>query len=223
MHDPGADQWSFDSYPPPAQPTPVVRLGLNLGAPGNRMAEDGTFFIEVPSVGGPSPDVPVRWSGDGPRWFRRHSALFQGSMSWVGASGLQGAGTLTIRPFLQPADKPAEAVEAYLRNALTTTLDWPASTQGAFPAPQPYTVRLYFAEPDDRPPGERVFSVALQGQEVLSGFDIVAAAETPRSVVVKDFTDVPITDDFVITLTPAPGTQAPPLLCGLELLAGPHY
>jgi outer membrane protein assembly factor BamB len=219
IYDPGAEVWSFDYYPPPAQPTPVKRLGLNLGAPGDRMAEDGGLFLEVPSVGGPSPDIPVRWSGDGPRWFRRHSALFRGPMNWIGASGLEGAGSLTIRPFLQPAEKPAEAVDAYLRNAFTTALDWPASMDGAFATPQAYTVRLYFAEPDDRAPGERVFSVALQGKEVLTGFDIAAAAGAARTVIVKDFPVVPITDDLAIMLTPAPGSQAPPVLCGVELLA----
>ena len=35
----------------------IVRLGLNLGAPGDRQDAEGTLWLDYPSVGGPSPDV----------------------------------------------------------------------------------------------------------------------------------------------------------------------
>lgn len=219
VHDEAVEAWAFDHYPPPLKPTPVTRIGLNLGAPGNRMSDEGTLFIEVPSVGGPSPDIPVRWSGDKPGWFRRHSVFFRGALPWVGASGLQGAGTLIVRPFIQPVESPSETVEGYLRNAFTSQIDAVHAPQGAFEPPRSYTVRLYFAEPSENQSGPRVFSVALQGREVLNSFDIAAAAGGPCVVIAKEFRGVPVSDDLSITLTPAPATHAPPLLCGVELLA----
>ena len=46
--------------------------------------------------------------------------------------------------------------------------------------PKPtYTVRLYFAEPDELKPGERVFDVLLGGRKVLENFDVAAAAGGP--------------------------------------------
>jgi hypothetical protein len=194
----------------------VKRVGLNLGAPGNRSAADGTLFIEVPSVGGPSPDIPVRIRAGSPRWFRRLSAFFEGEMNWVGASGVELAGTLAIRPFVQPVEKAPDTVDAYLRNVFTVDLP-SADPQGAFAMSQPYTVRLYFAEPEARQPRERVFSVSLQGNEVLRDFDITRAAGGAQRVIAKEFADIAVHDDLAITLTPA--SAAPPVLCGVELTA----
>jgi hypothetical protein len=50
-----------------------------------------------------------------------------------------------------------------------------------------YTVRLYFAEPDELKKGGRVFDVLINGEKVLSGFDVVAAAGSPRKGVIKEF------------------------------------
>ena len=58
------EQWSVDFYPPVEAPAPVKRAGINLGAPGNRFGDDGTLWMEFPSVGGPSPDLPIRVVGD---------------------------------------------------------------------------------------------------------------------------------------------------------------
>ena len=48
-------------------------------------------------------------------------------------------------------------------------------------AERSYTVRLFFAEDDEeRAPGERVFSVSVQGSEVLKDFDVVANSDGLR-------------------------------------------
>ncbi len=38
---------------------PVRRLGINLGAPGCRRAENGTLWVPYPRTGSPAPDLPV--------------------------------------------------------------------------------------------------------------------------------------------------------------------
>ena len=82
-----------------------------------------------------------------------------------------------------------------------------------------YTVKLYFAEPREAKPGERVFSVRLQGKEVLAGFDIVAAAGGPRRALIKEFPGVEVKDYLEIALTPAEVSKIKqPLLCGFEAL-----
>jgi len=51
-----------------------------------------------------------------------------------------------------------------------------------------YTVRLHFAETYWTQPGQRTFNVSLNGEQVLSNFDILAAAGGANKAVVKQFT-----------------------------------
>jgi len=80
-------------------------------------------------------------------------------------------------------------------------------------------MRLHFAEPDDRKPGERVFDVVVQGKTVLKRFDIVKAAGAPRRAVVKEITGVVAGEKLTVELKPASGSTAPPLLCAIEIRA----
>jgi hypothetical protein len=51
-----------------------------------------------------------------------------------------------------------------------------------------YKVRLHFAELAFSAPGQRIFSVAVNGTTVLTNFDIVAAAGGGRKAVIEEFT-----------------------------------
>src|SRR5262249_41112163 len=74
----------------------VKRLGLNLGAPGNRKAPDGTLWLEYPYVGGPSQRVAVETTPAKLDCFRRHASQITGELPWVGASGVRGLTSLTV-------------------------------------------------------------------------------------------------------------------------------
>jgi outer membrane protein assembly factor BamB len=77
---------------------PVRRVGLNLGAPGDRRAPDGTLWIEVPASSGKSPAVAVKIEPENAAAFRRHSSRFAGEgHPWVSASGLKGLRSLRVR------------------------------------------------------------------------------------------------------------------------------
>ena len=85
-------------------------------------------------------------------------------------------------------------------------------------APVPYRVRLHFAEPNDLAPGERVFSVRLQGKQVLSDLDVRKLTGAHNRGLVKEFSKVPIADELVIEMSRASASAAP-ILSGIELIA----
>lgn len=57
IHMPGAEVWT--SYADGRGRGPIQRVGINLGAPGNRRAQDGTFWTPAPTIDAPSPDLTV--------------------------------------------------------------------------------------------------------------------------------------------------------------------
>jgi hypothetical protein len=79
----------------------------------------------------------------------------------------------------------------------------------------PYTVRLFFSEPEALTAGARLFDIALQGTKVLEDFDILATGG-PRTTVIKEFKGVRIADRLCIGFTPKRGL---PLICGVQLVA----
>ncbi len=165
---------------------PVRRVGINLGAPGNRKAEDGTLWLEYPPAGGPSPRVPVSVTPANPDWFRRHESQVSGQgHPWVAGSGGRGLRSVTV-------------------------------TLAADAAPRTYTVRLTFVEPDRLAAGERVFDVGLQGRTVLQDFDIVREAGGPLRSVVKEFKGVTVVKDLTVTLTATGSSEHGAVLCGIE-------
>lgn len=203
----------------------VLRAGINFGAPGNRRATDGTLWLEHPHAGdGNAPQIGVEGLAESATYFRRHSSQAGSGTSppWIAASGLTGEGEIILTPSLRrpllvkPVKKAADdgkgsppppepPVQEPLRR-----VDFPAL---------PHTVRLHFAEPGDLAPGARVFHVALQGRTVLENFD--PAREASGGTLVREFRAIPIGAELRIRLTTAPGSQAPPVLCGIEFAAEP--
>jgi outer membrane protein assembly factor BamB len=198
VHMPDVETWTYAGVFKPGS-----GIGVNFGAPGNRLGGNGTFWKTSPAKGFKRPKPPakpkpttkpveptvlfeppigVKIKGDKEECFNHHSSVFAKSPhAWVGASGLIGATSITIDTDIAPV-----------------------------------AVRLYFAEPDiSAKAGQRVFTVSLDGKEVLKDFDIAAAAGGPRKVIVREFkyskTDGPIE----IELKAALGKT---LLCGVELL-----
>ena len=171
----------------------VKRLGINFGAPGDRMTESGTLWLDHPSVGGPSPDVSLDTAPKSSTYYYRHSLWVKGGdgMPWVTASGIEGAERIAIG--LVP--------EQYEGTDANDVL--------------PYTVRLYFAEPEDMKPGARVFSVGLQGKEALRDLDVVKAAGGSMRGIVREFREIRASRTLELSLTARSGV---PILSGIELL-----
>ncbi|MAG94735.1 MAG: hypothetical protein CMJ48_13475 [Planctomycetaceae bacterium] len=92
---PEHEQWTVWG---PSETDQIERVGINLGAPGDRTTKAGTLWIDVPSVGGPSPDVSVEMTPNDAHPFYRHSLWIEGGRGWpwVAASGVEGVRSLTI-------------------------------------------------------------------------------------------------------------------------------
>ncbi len=86
--DADTEMWTYTGTGDRLQVTGVVkRLGLNFGAAGDRVDDNGTLWLEYPSVGGRSPDVEVSTGSDKVEYYRRHASVIKGPMGWVTASG----------------------------------------------------------------------------------------------------------------------------------------
>jgi len=181
---PEAEMWT--SFGKVGGKGPTRRVGINFGAPGDRKAEDGTLWLESPSVGGLSPPVDVHVAGKTLKYFRKHSGFVEGPMNWVTASGLAGVDAVSV--------KLGEATSSQ----------------------RTYTVRLYFAEPEDLKPGERVFDVQIQGNPALEQFDIVKEAGAAHRGVMREFKGVKVSDELKILFK---ATGKPALICGIEVRA----
>lgn len=175
------EQWSVWG---PGDAESIQRVGINFGAPGARMTDDGTLWLEHPSAGGPAPELQLTTEPQSLDTFYRHSVFIEAGRGWpwVAASG-------------------ASAVTA---------------VQLAGVRPGRYNVRLYFAETEEVAPGERVFDVAIGGQQVLQGFDVAEQAGGRMQSVVRQFDAIELDGALKVSLTPRRGQ---PILSGIELIA----
>jgi hypothetical protein len=127
-----------------------------------------------------------------PEVVRRHSSQLNGAgPKWVASSALKGLYFLAI------------------------------DLGNGFDRPQRrYTVRLHFAELEAVARGERVFDVALQGETVLRGFDILKEAGGRNRGVVKEFKGVRVGKELVVTFAPSTTAKVgTALLNGIEVVA----
>ncbi len=162
---------------------PIQRVGINLGAPGDRITEAGTLWLDYPSVGGPSPTVLVDTQPASHASFYRHSLWMEGGRGWpwVGASGALGLSHVKVGGLQQGS----------------------------------YTIRLCFAEHRHDTPGQRVFDVLVQDKRRLEAFDPFHEAGGKMRSLVKEFSNVDVTDSVKVALVAKKGQT---LLCGIEIV-----
>ncbi len=78
---------------------PIRKLGINFGAPGDRLGEDGVLWLDYPSVGGPSPVLDIQTKPEQPEWYRHHPSrvVGEGDAHWIVSSGAKNLKQITIR------------------------------------------------------------------------------------------------------------------------------
>jgi len=187
-------QWAYFSQPGPM--TPVKRLALNLGAPGDRKDVSGRLWLGYPRPGG---SLVLRlqlgvslFPGGG---YFNHDAsrheIDDPDKPWLFCSGLRGLRQCTI-PLVEPIDGPAR-----------------------------YTVRLAFAELDQSGAGKSVFDIKLQGKVMAEGVDIFREAGGRNRPLIKEFKGIDSDGDLSIEFIPAsaePAADQLPVLQGIEVV-----
>lgn len=181
-----AEMWTFQGSDREIQ-GPVRKVGLLLGAPGNRKDEGGTLWLSHPSPGKYGPELPVELELEKPEWFRVHPSRIEGEgPSWIGSSGVRGLRSLKIT--LADDDEK-----------------------------RTYRVRLIFTEPDNLAPGQRVFDVAVQGETVLENVDVIREAGGAFRMLSRDIDKVEVENDLTIRLLPKAEKGREPVLSGVEI------
>jgi hypothetical protein len=76
----------------------MQRIGINFGAPGARMTEAGTLWLEHPRGNAPAPEVRLSTRPENADVYYRHSVWIEGGTGWpwVAASGSRGLESLTL-------------------------------------------------------------------------------------------------------------------------------
>jgi len=186
-------QWAYFSQPGPM--TPVKRLALNLGAPGDRKDAAGRLWLGYPRPRGSLVlqfEVGLSFF---PGWeYFKHDparlAIDGTAQPWVFRSGVSGLRRCTI-PLAGPVDGTAR-----------------------------YTVRLAFAELQHDAAGKRVFDIKLQGKVAAEGFDPFQAAGGRNRAVVKEFRGVEAGEKLTLEFVPktaGTATDQLPVLQGIEV------
>ena len=187
-------QWAYFSQPGPM--TPVKRLALNLGAPGDRKDASGGLWLGYPRPAG-SLVLPLQigltqFPGGG--YFHHDAARLKiedADKPWLFCSGVRGLRRCTI-PLAEPTDGRAR-----------------------------YTVRLALAELDDEAAGKRVFDIKLQGQVVAEKVDVFQQAGGRNKPLVKEFKGIDADRELTIEFVLAAANPEPaqlPVLQGIEVV-----
>jgi hypothetical protein len=137
----------------------------------------------------PTSFTPIRVHGGGGQYTDSQGQV------WAADNGYTGGTTYSVpNPIANTADQALYQTERYNVNA---------PVQYQFAAPNgSYSVTLKFSENFFSSAGERVFNIVINGQQVATNFDIVAAAGGPFTAVDQTFVTTVTNGQVVIQLTP---------------------
>jgi outer membrane protein assembly factor BamB len=191
--EPRDDRDTWKIYSATGSQTPVKHLAVNLGAPGDRRDQFGTLWLAYPRpalVGRLEYELDIKpqlAKGGGYYAENSESVKVQNADNpWIFTSGARGL-TRCELPLLGEGDDPAA-----------------------------YTVKLYFADLDNTPAGQRLFDVKLQGKPVATGVDVTEKSEGSRRALVLKFDSVPVKQNLQVELIPH--GAALPTLSAIEVL-----
>lgn len=165
----------------------IKQLGLNFNAPGDRSAADDLLWFEYPYVAGAHPGIPVEIESTEIIKFRKEPfSITSEKTPWVSSSALGEVKTIEI-----------------------TLSDEPTVQESI------YTVKLYFAELENKKAGERVFNIAIQNEKLIDGFDIMKEAGKTDTEIVKSFHGIKAGKILKVDLTSIQGNT---LISGIEIV-----
>ncbi|NIP22821.1 MAG: PQQ-binding-like beta-propeller repeat protein [Phycisphaerae bacterium] len=197
---PDSQRWGI--YSANGVNTPVRRLAVNFGAPGDRRDADGELWLGYPRTALPGDRAAMGFALkleteflEGGEYIRRNSITEQVAGTenpWVFTSCGRGLKRCVL-PLLGKDDKQAE-----------------------------YTVRLYFAELENEQAKKRIFDIKLQDKKVVGGFDVVKEAGGSHRAVVREFERIRVKNNLEIELIPKGKNPSSmnemPILCGVKVM-----
>lgn len=97
VHMPEMDAWTVSNSTIFVPSSGRLRkLGVNLGAPGDRRDPNGLMWLEYPAVAGDAPNLSLELKGD-PQFFQDHpSSMATAALPWVASSGVEGMTNLRM-------------------------------------------------------------------------------------------------------------------------------
>jgi len=142
-----------------------------------------------------------------------------GSGSWSADEYYSGGGTANSSNAINTSNiyNPAPQSVYQSQRYGYTTYTIPNLTPAA-----PYTVRLHFAENVYNTVGAREFNASINGTQVLTNFDIIAAAGGPNIAVVEQF-PATATNSGQIVVYMSAGAVDGPTISGIEILTNPDH
>ena len=191
------DGWNVTVNPMPAAGGKHVQVVANTDA--QAIATAASSLTETVSVN----------CGGGPVGFFRFGAPSLGvfARDWD-FNGGKGGGTTNAISVNVPKAAPLEIYQSERWGKCTYTLPVKKGSS--------YTVRLHFAELK-LDPGQRKFNVDINGQRVLSDFDIAGEGGKDKAVV-KDFDSITPDADGHIVVALSRGGADEPKICGIQIL-----
>lgn len=175
------------------KPNSIQRIGINFAAPGDRMADDGTLWLDFPSIGGPSPEPNI--TATAPIQIRYHHSLRienDDPKPWVSASMVEG-----LEHFRLGDMKPG-----------------PYTVRLYFAAPETHQRRDSLQQVDTDASSNQQ-NIRLQGQTVLQDFDIRKESAGTMCGICRVFRDIEVEHDFTLELSAENGMTR---ISGIELI-----
>jgi len=189
--------------------TPVEHFAINFGAPSDMKDDEGTVWFSYPNA---RTDLDYSWTLN---HFPGYGVKFD-----LQDEITEGMGYF-CRDFKGRTVNGSERPWLFTSGCLGMLECSIPLTDGEDASPGTYTVRLGFmAQPGDRR-GRRVFDIELQGDTVLENFDILRAAGSPNTAVVREFNGIRAEDHLVLKLIPEkpdPDMRKAPLINFIEII-----
>ncbi len=188
----------------------VKQVGLNFGAPGDRMADNSTLWLDFPSVGGNSPDIPVEvnFAAADTASVMQHKTLSRDVND-------KKIGYIRTNSFNIDATNHSYVAASAVNGAKEIVI---TLAEDAEQTSTSYTVRLFFSEIEKSKAGSRIFHVDVQGENVLKDFNISNEAGGINKLFIKTIKAVVVKDKLVIKLY-SDGPDVLPLLSGVEVIS----
>jgi hypothetical protein len=183
------EQWaSWGDVPAEKLEGKIERVGINFGAPGDRMTDEGTLWLDHPNKGGPSPQVRVEIEPAGSvRYAYRHSLFIENGSEqawpWVSGSAVIGAkeirvhglknGQYRVRLFFAKLEDSERAFAVSVQSEIVRA-DFSPATQGGG------EMRGVVAEAPSVAVSDGAIRIQLDaksGETILSGVELIRHRE----------------------------------------------